>query len=423
MRLGAITWRWARLVPAATGLMTVLGRFRERNRHLDRQLEVRNENLQPFESIDLVDTLMDTIPDHIYFKDTSSRFIRINKAMAAVFKLGDPSAAIGRTDFDFFASEHAQRAFADEQEIMRTGVPLVGREEKELWPDGSTTWVSTTKQCLRDKAGNILGTFGISRDITARKMAEEALALKAQELVRSNTELEQFAYVASHDLQEPLRMIASYTQLLARRYKDKLDKDAQEFIGYAADGAVRLQVLINDLLTFSRVGTRGKPFVLTDCTEILDRALSNLKIALEESRVVVAQSPLPKVLGDPSQLTQLFQNLIGNAIKFRGLDAPQVSVSADLKASPPSGGGHDAPEEWVFCIRDNGIGIEPQYFERIFVIFQRLHTREEYPGTGIGLALCKKIVERHGGRLWVDSELGKGAAFYFTVPQSRGNHS
>ena len=371
----------------------------------------------------LADALMDTIPDHIYFKDTASRFIRINKAMAAMFKLSDPSAAIGLTDFDFFAPEHAQRAFDDEREILRTGAPLVGREEKELWPDGSTTWVSTTKQCLRDKAGNIIGTFGISRDITDRKKAEEALALKAQELVRSNTELEQFAYVASHDLQEPLRMIASYTQLLARRYKDKLDKDADEFIGYAVDGAVRLQVLINDLLTFSRVGTRGKSFVLTDCSEILERALANLKIALEENQAVVVCSPLPKVLGDPTQLTQLLQNLIGNAIKFHGQELPKVAISAELKETAPSGGEDDAAREWVFCIRDNGIGIEPQYFERIFVIFQRLHTRLEYPGTGIGLALCKKIVERHDGRIWVESELGTGTSFCFTIPEIRGNSS
>ena len=370
----------------------------------------------------LADTLMDTIPDHIYFKDKASRFIRINRAMAAVFKLNDPAEAIGRTDFDFFAPEHAQRAFADEAEILRTGVPLVGREEREVWPDGTATWVSTTKQCLRDRSGGTIGTFGISRDITARKLAEEALALKAQELARSNTELEQFAYVASHDLQEPLRMIASYTQLLSRRYKDKLDREAEEFIGFAVGGALRMQVLINDLLSYSRVGTRGKAFAPVDCARIVQQTLENLKIALEESRAVITQDPLPTVSGDPTQLTQLFQNLIGNAIKFHGAEDPRVSVSAQRRegaaAAPPGG-----PGEWVFCIRDNGIGIEPQYFERIFVIFQRLHTRQEYPGTGIGLALCKKIVERHGGRIWVESEPGRGSAFLFTLPENRGGSS
>ena len=371
----------------------------------------------------LADTLMDTIPDHIYFKDKASRFIRINRAMATVFRLKDPAEAIGRTDSDFFAPEHAQRALADEQEILRTGAPLVGREEREVWPDGTATWVSTTKQCLRDRSGETIGTFGISRDITARKQAEEALALKAQELARSNTELEQFAYVASHDLQEPLRMIASYTQLLARRYKDKLDQDAQEFIAYAVGGALRMQVLINDLLTYSRVGTRGKAFAPTDCGQMLKRALDNLKIALEESRAVVTQDPLPTIMGDPTQLTQLFQNLIANAIKFRGANDPTVSVSAERKEGAAPGSPPESPAEWVFRVSDNGIGIEPQYFEKIFVIFQRLHTRQEYPGTGIGLALCKKIVERHGGRIWIESESGRGSTFFFALPETRGGLS
>src|SRR5437867_9575739 len=222
-----------------------------------------------FEQAFLLETLMDHIPDHIYFKDTKSRFLRINRAMAQRFNLADASEAIGKTDFDFFTAEHAQQAFEDEQELMRTGQALVNREEKETWPDGSVSWVSTTKQCLRDDKGTIIGTFGISRDITARKKAEEALAAKTEELLRSNRDLEQFAYVASHDLQEPLRMIASYTQLLARRYHNKLDKEADEFIGYAVQGATRLQVLINDLLAYSRLGTRGKPFEPLDCNEVL----------------------------------------------------------------------------------------------------------------------------------------------------------
>ncbi len=231
------------------------------------------------------------------------------------------------------------------------------------------------------------------------------------ELDRSNKELELFAYVASHDLQEPLRMVSSYTQLLARRYKGRLDANADEFIAYAVDGANRMQSLINDLLAYSRVGTRGKEFEPTDCTAVCDQTLANLKVTLEESDAAVACGPLPTVMADKMQIGRLFQNLIGNAIKYHGDEPPRVQVSAEQKG-----------KEWVFSVRDNGIGIDPQYAERIFVIFQRLHTREEYPGTGIGLAICKKIVERHGGRIWMESQLGSGATFSFTIPVGNKGH-
>jgi PAS domain S-box-containing protein len=246
----------------------------------------------------------------------------------------------------------------------------------------------------------------ILRDITERKQAEEGLKRALADLARSNKELEQFAYIASHDLQEPLRMVASYTQLLAERYESRLDDKAKKYIDYAVDGAVRLQKLISDLLTYSRVGTRGKPPEPTDTYSALEEAIKNLSATIEESRAVITIDDLPTVHADASQLVQVFQNLLSNAIKFCGKDIPRVHVSAQEQG-----------REWVFFVRDNGIGIDPQYADRVFLIFQRLHTREEYPGTGIGLAMCKRIVERHGGKIWFESEPGKGSTFFFTIPK------
>ena len=245
----------------------------------------------------------------------------------------------------------------------------------------------------------------LSVELDERRRAEQQLARYAGELARSNAELEQFANVASHDLQEPLRMVSSFTQLLGKRYRGKLDQDADEFIGYAVDGATRMQQLINDLLAYSRVGTRGKPFKPADCKVIFREARDNLMKAIEESGAVITQDPFPMVLGDEVQLIQLFQNLVANAIKFRSQEPIQIQVSAEKRG-----------QEWVFAIKDNGIGIAPEQQERIFSIFQRLHHRSEYPGTGIGLAICKKIVERHGGRIWVESQPGEGSTFYFSIP-------
>jgi len=237
------------------------------------------------------------------------------------------------------------------------------------------------------------------------RQSEESLAQQAQELARSNAELQQFAYVASHDLQEPLRMVSSYLQLLARRYRGKLDDDADDFIAYAVDGAERMRSLINDLLAYSRVSTHGRDFELVDCEVVFENAFANLQVAIEESGAVVTHDPLPTVMADDVQLVQLFQNLIGNAIKFRGKEAIRIHISAER-----------GENEWIFSVRDNGIGIDAEYAERIFEIFQRLHSGQEYPGTGIGLAICRKIVERHGGSIWVHSESGNGSTFQFTIP-------
>ena len=266
----------------------------------------------------------------------------------------------------------------------------------------------------------LLETIG---QIRGTAMQNVRLYAQIQELVanleRSNKELEQFAYIASHDLQEPLRMISSYTQLLGKRYRGKLDSDADEFIGFAVDGANRMQTLITDLLAYSRVMTRGNKFLLTNCEHALGQAHVNLRLAIEESHVIITHDPLPTVMADEGQLTQLFQNLISNAIKFRGETSPHVHVSAiksEEGRKQKAEGSGQSTADWTFSVRDNGIGIDPQYRERIFVIFQRLHTRSEYPGTGIGLAICKRIVERHGGRIWIESEPGKGTTFYFTIP-------
>jgi light-regulated signal transduction histidine kinase (bacteriophytochrome) len=250
----------------------------------------------------------------------------------------------------------------------------------------------------------------VEAQLAEQKRAEESLAQNAQELARSNAELEQFAYVASHDLQEPLRMVTSYTQLLAQRYGDKLDPDAQEFIAFAVDGGRRMQGVINDLPAYSRVGTRGKEFEPTDYDAVLSRVLVNLQAAVGESGAVVTHDPLLTILSDSAQLGQVFRIFLSNAIKFRSDKPPKVHVGADRKDG-----------EWRLSVRDNGIGIDPKCFDRLFVIFQRLHTKEEYSGKGIGLAICKKIVERHGGRIWVESEPGEGSSIYFTAKAAGGN--
>jgi signal transduction histidine kinase len=245
----------------------------------------------------------------------------------------------------------------------------------------------------------------INDELELRVMQRTAeLDRRAAELARSNAELEQFAYVASHDLQEPLRMVASFTQLLERRYKDKLDADAREFIQYAVDGARRMQTLITDLLSFSRVGTQGKPMVATNCESVLKQVLGTLKLVIQESGGEVTHGEMPEVMGDAQQLSQLFQNLIVNALKFRGENPPRVDIRAARSG-----------QRWKISVRDHGIGISAEHAERIFVIFQRLHTRTEYPGTGIGLAVCKKIVERHGGEIGVTPAPGGGSLFYFTL--------
>ncbi len=282
---------------------------------------------------------------------------------------------------------------------------------------GSTMDVLYNAVVYKNEAGQMQGVFAAARDITERKRAEEELshyrehleelvAQRTEELARSNRDLEQFAYAASHDLQEPLRMIVGYLQLLGDRYRGQLDEKADKFINYAVDGAGRMSTLIHDLLNYSRVSTQGKELQNTDSQKALEFALRNLGSAIQESGATVTHDSLPMVRADNTQLAQLFQNLIGNAVKFRAAERPpQIHVSV-----------RNEQEHWLFGVQDNGIGFEQEYQDKIFMIFQRLHSRGQYPGTGVGLAICKRVVERHGGRIWAAGELGKGATFFFTIP-------
>jgi len=264
------------------------------------------------------------------------------------------------------------------------------------------TEIESADHPLMDLLAGVGSQIGLFME---RIRADERLREMTANLARSNSDLEQFASVASHDLQEPLRMVASYLELLRGHVQKKLEKKELEFLGFALEGARRMAALINDLLAYSRLELRAQPFEPTDLGQALQGALSNLKVAIEEAKASIVQSPMPQVCGDAIQLTQVFQNLLGNALKFRGTEPPHIDVTATRR-----------DKEWVFSVRDNGIGINPKDFERIFVIFQRLHTRQQYAGTGMGLAITKKIIERHGGRIWVESQPGKGSNFLFTLP-------
>jgi PAS domain S-box-containing protein len=294
-------------------------------------------------------------------------------------------------------------------ERVRLGEAIEQYETVRVRKDGRELQVSLSVSPLRDAAGSVIGASTIAHDITERKKAERALARRTEELARSNAELQQFAYVSSHDLREPLRTVANFAQLLQERYSGKLDATGDEFIGFIVDGVTRMQGLINDLLAYSRAGSHGRNRVPVDCGALLRQALGNLRAAIEESGAQISHDELPVIRCDGAQVTQVFQNLVGNSIKFRNGPPPRIHVAVER-----------APAEWVFSVKDNGIGIDPRYASRIFEIFQRLHTQKKYPGSGVGLAIAKKIVERHGGRMWVESKLHQGATFFFTLPASSG---
>jgi len=353
---------------------------------------------------DLLHVLMDNIPDGIYFKDSEARYRRLNSAQANLLGADNIDSVIGKKDAEALAPGFSQIRDIDEANVLVKGLPQIDVLEQITSEDGLTRWLSTTEVPIRTETSAIGGLVGISRDITARREVDLQLAKYAEELKRSNNELQHFAYIASHDLQEPLRMIASYMQLLERRCGDVLDEDGRTFIHFAVDGARRLQGLINGLLDYSRVETRGKKFELVDLNTVVAEVHQQLSMLLNEQGVTLDISDLPTLPGDRTQLIQVFQNLISNATKFNERSDPLVQISAEREG-----------EMWRVAVRDNGIGIDPENHDRIFGIFQRLHTREEYPGTGIGLAVCKKIIERHGGKIWIESELGAGSTFFFTL--------
>lgn len=350
-------------------------------------------------------SIVESSHDAIIGMDLNGRIVTWNSAAQRLYGYR-PEEIIGSP-----ISRLAPPALADEEMgfIRRTiqGDRIDNYETRRITRDGTPLEVALTLSPICSDDGRIIGISKIARDITERKRQDAKLQRTTEELARSNRELEQFAYVASHDLQEPLRMIGSYTQLLARRYRGKLDASADEFIGYVVDGAKRMQRLIEDLLSYSRVTTQAAPFASVDCNAVVDRVLQDLRIAIADADANVTRDVLPTVFADAIQLTQLWQNLIANAIKFHGERPARVHIGCRARDSM-----------WEFFVRDEGIGIDPQFADRIFVIFQRLHGRSEYPGTGIGLALCKKIVERHGGEIWVDSQPGAGATFYFTLPNT-----
>lgn len=384
---------------------------------LERRVEVRtaelkeaNEQLQLLESRRRL--IIETAHDAFIAIDDSDRIIEWNRQAENTFGWSRDEIQ-GRTLADTILPEQFREAHREgikrylathtgevlNKPIERTGRHRDGHEfplEMTIWPV---------------RVGNVCTFNAFARDITERQRTQEALARQADELARSNKELEMFAYVASHDLQEPLRAVAGFMELLRQRYGGKLDARADQYITHAVEGAKRMQSLIQGLLEYSRVSTYGKPFQPTKCEQLFTEVIANLQMAIRESRATVTHDPLPILMADEAQLSRLLQNLIANAIKFQDSHPPVIHVGAQRR-----------PGHWEFTVRDNGIGIDPQYFDRIFVIYQRLHTQQEYPGAGLGLAICKRIVERHGGEIWVESSPGGGSTFHFTIPTKETNN-
>ena len=387
------------------------------------EIKEHNKDKETFnQSQKLLYDIINGFPSIIFVKDVEGRFLIINNKLEELLGLKSEEL-MGKTDYDLFSNEIAEYYRANDQMVLEDGKAIFFEEEADLI-DGHHTFIAN-KFPIFDINGKPYGVGSISTDITERKHLEEQLKaahenleqkveerteelLKSNiELKRSNDELERFAYVSSHDLQEPLRMVTLYSQLLERRYKDKLDSDADDFIGYIVENAKRMKQLIDDLLEYSRVKSQLAEFENVDLEKIFDLVVNNLSMTISENNVDVTHKPLPMIFADQNQMLQVFQNLITNAIKFQGKKSPEIKISAQK-----------GQKEWTFSVTDNGIGIKPEHQKQIFDVFKRLHTRDEYPGTGIGLSIVQKIITHHGGRIWVESELGKGSTFYFTIPDT-----
>ncbi|MEG4940995.1 PAS domain S-box protein [Microcoleus sp. F4-D5] len=342
------------------------------------------------------------------------QFMRVNPGFCQIVRYAE--SELLQQNFQAITQPDDIEADRENLRLLLSGeIQTFSREKRLICKDGEVRWANVTVSAMRDAEGTPQYLICAIQDISERKLVQELLQASldtqtryAQELTRSNAELEQFAYVASHDLQAPLLTISSYAQILEKRYHNQLDAQGNNFIRNIVNSCGRMQALIDDLLEYSRVGRSQKPFELIDCNRVFEDACANLQLAIRENQASVTRGDLPRVRGDSFQLLQLFQNLIGNAIKYRSSDAPVVQVGASRQG-----------DNWVFSVQDNGIGIAEQYHPRIFQLFQRLHTQKEYSGTGIGLAICQKIVDRHGGRLWVESQPHRGSTFYFSILEQK----
>jgi len=422
---GNIGWFELSIQPAREGIFILSTDMTERTQakealqmaHDGLELKVQERTASLSQTNTLLQALMDYMPDHIYFKDTLGRFIRNSKSQAEMLGLSHPDQVVGKTDFDFFP--HAAKAFAEEQEVIRTGQPSVDFEEQVIWPDKRETWVSTTKVPLRNSEGKIIGIFGISRDITERKQGEQAirqlninLTEQAAQLHTANKELEAFSYSISHDLRAPLRAINGYTRILVEDYSSALDEEGRRICKVITTETLRMGKLIDDLLSFSRLSRKEIQTANIDMKELAYAVFDELTTEEQRQRIDLKIGRLPQAKGDPALMHQVWLNLISNAIKFSSKKERAV-IELGTKRSE---------DEIIYCVQDNGAGFEILYVDKLFGVFQRLHSEDEFEGTGVGLAIMKRIIQRHGGRVWAEGEVDKGATFYFALPKEGENH-